>query len=710
MSDTESNKRPLATCLSIIAQYHQVAFSFDAAIAGLAQQSGDLTPSSLPTSAKRFQLSAKIYERSLQDLNHNLLPAILLLKNNRACVVVAINDDVATIIEPELEHGETQLSVADLERQYTGLLFYVRPEFKADKRAEDTIKRSHGHWFWSVIKENRNIYRSVIFASLLINLFALAMPIFVMNVYDRVVPNDAFSSLFALTAGIFLVLTIELVLKVMRVWFIDLAANRADVKISSNIIRRALGMKMKDKPQASGSFVSNIQSFESIRGFIGSLSVTTLVDIPFVLFFLVIIALINVYLAIPVVIAGVVVLLYSLFSQAKLKELSEVGMQAGAMRNANVYESVSSLETIKTFNAQHKVQNQWEKSTIFISRNAARMRLLASSITNAASYMQQLASISVIVIGVFLISEQMISQGGLIAAYLLSARALAPVSQAAGLLSQFHHSSTAMDSLEGIMGRETERYDDAEAVSKAYIEGDIEFNNVSFQYPDVNSDILSHVNLSIKAGEKVAVLGRNGSGKSTLARLILGLYQPTRGHVLLDNVDMNQLNPNLVRRHIAYVPQEPSLLFGTLKDNLLLADATADNNDLIRVTNEVGLGGLVKQHPDGFNMQVGERGSNLSGGQRQAVAIGRALVSEPSVLLLDEPTGMLDHASEAKIKAHLKQVTADKTLLMITHKMTMLDLVDRVVVMDNGKVVADGPKETVLEALKQGRVGGGQRD
>lgn len=710
MSNTQSGKRPLATCLSIIANYHQLPFSFDAATAGLAQQSGDLTPSSLATSAKRFQLSAKIYERSLKHINKNLLPVVLLMKDNKACVLTSIDDGTAVVVEPELEHGETTLTLDDLEQQYSGTLFYVRPEFNMDKRADDTIKRKNGHWFWSAIKENRGTYRSVILASLLINSFALAMPIFVMNVYDRVVPNEAFSSLFALATGIFLVLTIELVLKIMRVWFIDLAANRADVKISSNIMQRVLGMKMKDKPQASGSFVSNVQSFESIRGFIGSLSVVTMVDIPFVLLFLLVVSLINIYLAIPVLIAAILVLLYSLFSQAKLKELSEHGMQAGAVRNANVYESLSSLETIKSFNAQHRVQNQWEKSTIFISRNAARMRLLASSITNTASWMQQLASISVIVIGVYLISEQMISQGALIAAYLLSARALSPVSQAAGLLSQYHHSSTAMESLENIMDRDTERYDDANTVSKARIDGHIEFKNVGFRYPDVDTEVLSHVNLSIKAGEKVAILGRNGSGKSTLARLILGLYQAERGHVLIDNVDINQLNPNLVRRHIAYVPQEPGLLFGTLRDNILLASVTRDDNDLVKVTNEMGLSSLVKEHPDGFNMQVGERGGNLSGGQRQSVALARALVNDPSVLLLDEPTGMLDHASEAKIKAHLKQVTADKTLLMVTHKMTMLELVDRVVVMDSGKIVADGPKAQVLEALKQGRVGGSQRD
>ena len=710
MSNTQSGKRPLATCLSIIANYHQLPFSFDAATAGLAQQDGDLTPSSLATSAKRFQLSAKVYERSLKNINKNLLPVILLLKDSKACVLTSVNDDTAVIVEPELEHGETTLKLDDLEQQYSGTLFYVRPEFNMDKRADDTIKRKNGHWFWSAIKENRGTYRSVILASLLINSFALAMPIFVMNVYDRVVPNEAFSSLFALATGIFLVLTIELVLKIMRVWFIDLAANRADVKISSNIMQRVLGMKMKDKPQASGSFVSNVQSFESIRGFIGSLSVVTMVDIPFVLLFLLVVSLINIYLAIPVLIAAILVLLYSLFSQAKLKELSEHGMQAGAVRNANVYESLSSLETIKSFNAQHRVQNQWEKSTIFISRNAARMRLLASSITNTASWMQQLASISVIVIGVYLISEQMISQGALIAAYLLSARALSPVSQAAGLLSQYHHSSTAMESLENIMDRDTERYDDANTVSKARIDGHIEFKNVGFRYPGVDTEVLSHVNLSIKAGEKVAILGRNGSGKSTLARLILGLYQAERGHVLIDNVDINQLNPNLVRRHIAYVPQEPGLLFGTLRDNILLASVTRDDNDLVKVTNEMGLSSLVKEHPDGFNMQVGERGGNLSGGQRQSVALARALVNDPSVLLLDEPTGMLDHASEAKIKAHLKQVTADKTLLMVTHKMAMLELVDRVVVMDSGKIVADGPKAQVLEALKQGRVGGSQRD
>ncbi|RUO76933.1 type I secretion system permease/ATPase [Idiomarina seosinensis] len=706
----QATPRPLLSCLATIAQHHQLTFSADAAMAGLAQSKGDLTPSSLPIAAERFGLATRIVRRQLDDVNQHLLPAVVLLKSNRACVITAVDGDNLAVIDPDMGDKPINIARQTLEQQYTGDIIYVRPEFTPDKRANDAITRKDKHWFWSVIKENRGTYRNIIIASLMINAFALAMPLFVMNVYDRVVPNNAISTLFALAIGMLVILVAEVVLKIIRIWFIDLSANRTDVKVSSTIMRRVLNMRMSDKPQASGSFISSIQSFESVRSFIGSLSVTAMVDIPFVMLFFIVVGIINVYLLIPVVVAALIIIIYSLASQAKLRELAEQSMQASAMRNANIYESIGSIETIKSFNAQHRSQTQWEKSTIFLSRINARMRLLSQSITSVASWLQQAASISVIVIGVFLISEELMTQGALIAAYLLSARALSPVTQAAGLLAQYHNSATAMESLDGIMERETERSEDPTTVSKPRIDGDIELVNVGFRYPDVESDVLSGVNISIKAGEKIAILGRNGSGKSTVQRLLLGLYDASSGRVLIDGVDIRQLNPNLVRRHIGYVPQDANLIFGTLRENILLGRQTIDDEALVRVTNEMGLAPLVRNHPKGFNLQVGERGGNLSGGQRQSVALARAFVDEPSIVLLDEPTGMLDHATEGAIKKRLADQVENKTLIMVTHKTTMLDLVDRIIVMDSGRVVADGAKQTVLEALRQGRIGGVSRD
>lgn len=701
--------KELLRCLEFVARTHHRDFNEAAVLAGLPLENHDLTPSVFERAAQRLKLASKIVQRSVEDINPALLPAIVLLTNNRACVVHSIDKakGSAEVIYPELNDAATEIALDNIAEQANGYIIYCRPEFDFDKRADDTFKANHRHWFWGVIRENRKLYKDVLIAALLINIFALAMPLFVMNVYDRVVPNQATETLWVLAVGAFVAITADMVLRLMRTWYVDLAANRTDVKVSSSILQRVLAMRMADAPQATGSFVSGIQGFESVRQFFSSASVNALVDLPFVVFFIAVIAIINPYLALPIIVGALLLFLHALATQHKMRSMAEDSMRASAMRNASLVEAVGSLALVKTFNGQSKAQATWEKSTIYISRSAARMRVLSASLATSGTWIQQTVAISMIIIGVYLVIAGNLTVGGIIAAYLLSSRAMAPIGQAASLLGQYHTAATAMKSLNDVMARESEGNDDASKQSKPILNGHIQFKNVSFAYSNDTPEALSNVSFEINPGEKVAILGRNGSGKSSITRLIMGLYHPQKGQVRVDNIDLQQINLTQLRRNIGYLPQDADLMFGTIQDNITMPSETLHAEQLVEVANQVGLANVTNRYPDGLNHMIQERGRNVSGGQRQLIALARALINDPPMIILDEPTGSLDHSSEDQLKRTLLENTEEKTLIVVTHKTSMLDLVERIIVVDSGKIVADGKKDDVLQALRSGRVGAG---
>ncbi|GGX90338.1 ABC transporter [Litchfieldella qijiaojingensis] len=705
----EAESDELLECLLVVAHAHDHAASGDALVAGLPLEEGRLTPGVFARAAARAGLTARHVHSRLVQLNPALFPVVLLLEPARACVLVSMDVKArqAQVIFPELGEAVVEIGLDELQGRFRGQAIYVRPKFRFDTRGPEVKKQTARHWFWGVIRENRRLYRDVLVGSVMINLFAVAMPLFVMNVYDRVVPNQATETLWVLAVGIFMVLCLDLVLRLMRNAFVDLAASRADVKLSSSIMARVLGMRLEARPASTGSFASTLQSFESVRAFIGSATVVALADLPFMLLFVAIIALIGLPLAVPLVVGIIFVLLYALAAQSKLHELSETTWRVGAQRNASLVESLSNLETVKALRAEGRLQGMWEKATAFLSRTSAQLRLVSSSVTSVALWAQHTVAVAVIVVGVYLIIEGDLSQGGLIAAYLLSSRAMAPVSQAAALLAQYHQSSTALESLNGVMDKPVERPEGKQWVSRPVIRGEIEFNKLTLCYPDEERDALRDISLKIKAGEKVALLGRVGSGKSTLNKLMLGLYQPTSGAVMVDGVDIRQFDPVELRRHIGYVPQDVSLFFGSLRDNVVAGGGSEGVEDeaLLRAMEIGGLHDLANTHPRGVDLPVGERGEMLSGGQRQGVAIARAVVHDPQILLLDEPTSAMDHTSEEVFKKRLAEFAQAKTLVIVTHRTSLLSLVDRIVVIDAGKVVADGPKDKVVAALRSGQIG-----
>ena len=697
----------LLACLQIVARTHGVAATRDALMAGLPAEDARLTPSLFARAALRAHLSSQLVNTPLVQLNEALLPAVVLLKDGRACVVLGFNAqrDQLQVIYPELNETTVTVPLATLEADYIGTTIYARPTQRYDARTPQVRAGRHGHWFWGVIAESTPLYRDVLLAALLANTFALGMPLFVMNVYDRVVPNHAFETLWVLALGLSIMLVSDLVLRTMRVRFVDLASSRADVKLSAFIMERVLGMRMEQRPASAGSFASNLRAFESVRDFIGSATVVAFIDLPFALIFMVVIAWISWYMLIPLVIGAAVMVLYALIVQGRMHELAETTYRAGAQRNATLIEGLVGFETLKALAAEAPIQRKWEKSAALLARVGAQLRLLSSTASNTSAFVQQFINLAIIIIGVYLISERELTMGGLIACTMLASRAMAPVGQVAGLLVQYHTAATALTSLNEMMARDVERPADTTFISRGRLKGAVEFRDVSFTYPGQSAPSLRKLSFSIKPGEKIAILGRIGSGKTTLEKLILGLYQPSEGAVLVDGIDLRQLDPAELRRQIGYVQQDVMLFYGSLRENITLGAPLADDAAIVKAAEIGGILSLVNQHPKGFDMLVGERGESLSGGQRQGVAIARAVINDPPILLLDEPTSSMDYSSEDDIKRRLTEFAKDKTVILISHRTSLLELADRIIVMDGGRIVADGPKDQVVTALRQGRIG-----
>lgn len=690
----------------MVARQHGRPSTHDALAAGLPLENHLLTPSLFARAARRAGLASKIVRRKLEQIDDTFLPVVLLLEGRQACLLMGWDEkrENARVLMPDLGEAGVEMPLQELTARYTGSAILVRPKFRFDLRAPEVGKVKRRHWFWGAMAENIPIYRDVLFAAGLINVFALALPLFTMNVYDRVVPNQAMETLWLLALGMVLVLFADLALRTMRGYFIDLASSRVDIDLSARIMERVLGIRLENRPASAGSFAANLRSFETVRDFIASSTVTALIDLPFAVLFLIVIAWIDWPMLFPGLAGMGLVITYSLMVQGKMHELAETTYRAGAMRNASLVETLVGLETLKALGAEGVMQRKWERSAAFLSRVSTQLRLLAASTINSTMWIQQFVTIALIVIGAYRIGMGELTLGGLIACSMLVSRVMGPLSQMAGLMTNYHNAVTSLTSLDKIMAQEVERPEDANFVSRSHFNGEIEFKDVSFSYPADEANALKNVSLHIRPGEHVALLGRVGSGKTTLQKLILGLYRPSSGAILIDGVDSRQLDPAELRRSIGYVPQDVTLFYGSLRDNIVMASPHVDDAALLAAAQISGISEFVDSHPRGFDMVVGERGESLSGGQRQGVAIARGVVNDPPILLLDEPTGSMDFSSEETIKAKLREFAVNKTMLVITHRTSLFDLVDRIIVVDNGKIVADGPKAQVIEALRQGRI------
>lgn len=697
---------PLLFCLTFLSRRYNKPTSQDALRAGLPLADNRLTPELFVRAAGRIGLSAQIVKRSLDDISALVLPVVLLLRNGQACILDSLDRAMgeAYIVEPESGTGERPVELHELEIEYIGQAIFIKPQYQFDQRAPDVLSPPTRHWFWGTLARSWRIYRDVLVASLLINLFALASPLFLMNVYDRVVPNNAVETLWVLVIGVSLVYVFDLLIRALRAYFIDDAGKKSDILLSASIFEKVLGLRMEARPVSVGAFANNLSEFESVRNFITSSTVAVLVDLPFSLLFIAVIALIDLKVAIIALLGIPLIVIYGFLIQAPLRDAVDKSFRASALKNATLIEGLIGIETIKTLGAEGVLQHRWEQAVAYISRWGTRARMLSTSATSVAVFVQQLATVAVVAAGVYLISKSEMSLGGLIATVILTSRALAPMGNVVNLAVHYHQAKAALKTLNNIMEMPVERPAEHSFVSRARFDGAIDFDEVSFRYPGQMTTALHKVSLHIRPGEHVGIIGRTGSGKTTIGKLILGLYAVGDGSVRIDGVDIRQLDPAELRRNIGYVPQDGMLFYGTIRENILFGSPYVDDASMIRAARAAGVSEFVDRHPLGYDMPIGERGEGLSGGQRTAVMIARSLLHDPPIYLLDEPSNAMDSGTEQLLKIRLAEIVANKTLLVVTHRASLLDLVERLIVLENGSVVADGEKDKVLKVLREGRV------
>lgn len=696
----------LLNSLVYVSRYYGLANSPDALINGLPLTDGKLTPFLFPRAAERAGLIAKENRSTLKEIPRLVFPVILLLRGNEACVLNSINEEKqeAEIVTAESGMVPIAYPLEELNARFIGRYFMVKKQFRYDERSPEILKTREGHWFWGTIWQSKRIYRDVMFASLLINLFAIAAPMFTRLVYDKVLPNLAFETLWVLASGVFVIFLFDFTLKMLRNYFIDIAGKKSDILISSKLFSKVMGIRMESRPPSVGAFARHLQEFESIREFFTSATISSLIDLPFSILFLIIIWLMAGDLVYVPIIGVCILIIYSLLIQAPLRRAIEEGSRLASQKYANLIESLAGLETVKLFGAQGQFQHRWEEAISHMANWNIKSRRITDGIQSTAGLVQQASSVGMIIVGVYLIAQGNLTMGGLIAATMLSGRAIGPMVQLSLLSTRYNQAKASLKIIEQVMAMPDEQEEGKRYIHRPMIQGKIELDKVTFHYPDSPIASIRDLSLTINPGEKVAIIGRIGSGKTTLERLIMGLYQPTEGHVRIDDTDIQQLHHIDIRRNIGCVPQESVLFYGTIRDNITLGRPLVDDREVMDAANRAGVTVFTQQDPAGLERQVGEGGLLLSGGQRQAVSIARALLGRPPVLLMDEPTSAMDNRSEMHIKNQMKQLTPTETLILITHKTSMLDVVDRVIVMEKGTIIADGPKSMVLHDLKHGKI------
>lgn len=706
---------PLLQCLVLFTHIYHKPYSAEVLMAGLPVSpfGGALQLFNLKSSkglfaraASRAGLKSTLVHRHLRDISPLQLPMILLLENNSACILDSFSSDLKTckVILPAEEAVEEIVPVEVLEKEYAGYGFLIKRPFVYDENDSLTLDVKHKHWFWDTLKLSKNIYRDVIYATVLVNLFVLATPMFTMSVYDRVIPNNATETLWVFAVGVLIIYLLDTFLKFTRAMLLESAGKKSDVIMSSIIFEKVLDLKMSSHPKSVGSFASNLKDFDSIRSFLTNATLTALVDFPFAILFLIVIGYIGGWVVIVPITIMLLIAAYALFMRHPLRESIEQSHKASAAKSSILIEALQNIETLKTLGTMGQMQWQWEEATGEIAQKSLKSRLISTSISTITGYLTQLTTVVTVIVGVYMIGEHELSMGGLIAIMTLAGRTVAPMGQVASLISNYSDAKSAYDVIDTIISQPMERPHGKKFVARSQLKGEIEFQGVNFGYEDSQFSALKNLSFSIKAGEKIAIIGRIGSGKSTIAKLLLNLYQPQSGSILLDGIDINQIDPADLRKNISYVSQDINLFKGNVKDNIAYRNTRVSDEQMIRASVISGSDEFIRRHPLGYEMPIGERGMGLSGGQRQSIGIARALLLESPIVIMDEPTNAMDQLSENRLIANLQTYLVDKTAIIITQKNTVLPLVDRIIVMNEGEIYLDGPRDIVIAKLSGGQV------
>lgn len=699
MAEQEDIIDPLLSCLKIVCELEQHSFSEKAATSGLPLVESKLTPELFIRAAERLGFKSKLYKRDIGDISNLMLPAVLVLKNNNACVIKKFKPDGSVIVFfPESGSGIHEVKQDELADQYEGYAIFISPEMEYDKRSLEYHSLKPSSWYWDALLSFKNVYGHIAIATFLTNLAVLIIPLFIMNVYDRVVPTNATTTLWVLAIAAVVFLLFDLTSRIIRTYLMETVAKRSDKIISARMFAQLLSLKLEYRPASAGSVANYFNEFAILRDFFTSAAFVGLIDLPFIIIFLAFIWILGGNLVLIPLISIPVILIAAYLGELPAKKNIEKNLAGQNQKQAILVEMITGLEAIKSLNAEGIIQKKYERSSISAADATTRSKIITMIILNCSVWIQQVAVIAVVVYGVFLINAGLLSIGGLIAVTILTGRALM-LGQVASLLTRFDRTRNALKGLNNIMSLPNERSAEHKYIRRPRLTGEIKVQNVSYYYPGERITAIDNVSFALKPGERVGIVGRIGSGKSTLLKLIVGLYTPSSGSIVLDDCDTREIDPSDLRHNAHYVGSNSMLFYGSVKDNILLANIGASDDEVIKAAKIAGLDKIIGNHPKGYDMQVGERGELLSSGQRQAIALARSFLSDPPIMLFDEPTASMDSQFESEIKPPLNEFIDGRTLLLVSHRISMLDLVDRVVVLDAGKIIADGPRKVILDAL-----------
>ncbi|MFJ5285129.1 type I secretion system permease/ATPase [Pseudomonas sp. NPDC088429] len=701
----------LMQSVSWICDHYNLGRSPQALAAGLPKV-GLLTPSLAMQSLANAGLTAGMVERSIRILPKQLMPIILLRKDKGGCILLGYRPDPGSedkraclyqLVLPEISPDPVEIDQKVMDDLYAGFAILMKPKAKVDSRAGDETPHGSGHWLLTTLWRYRRYYRSAAIGAVLINILALASIFFTMNVYDRVVPNQAFVTLWSLAIGVVIAMVFEAIARYVRAHLLDVAGKKADLVLGTLLFRQALSIQMEHKPASSGSFANQLREFESVRDFATSATLATISDLPFVLLFVGVIFAVGGPLGWVPLLLIPLILIISVVIQWPLARTMKENLRESSLKQGVLIESIDGLETLKAVGGEAYMQRRWEAFSALAASTSMKSRELSSMASGSVAFFQQIQTVALIVIGVYLIDAGDLTMGALIATVMLAGRATAPLSQVVGLALRFQQAKAALGSLNNLMEMPVDRDVTREYLPKPKLSGQITLKAVDFAYPappmQPNPPVLQGISLVIKPGERVAILGRIGSGKSTLLRVMARLYLPVKGQMFTDGLDVNQIDPADWRQAVGYVGQDARLFYGSLRENVMMGRPEATAEEFLRVLRLTGLDHVAGRHPKGINLPIGEMGEGLSGGQRQLVSLARSLLARPNLLLLDEPTSAMDGQTETQFLEHLKRATEGQTLVVVTHRPSLLSLVDRIVIVDDGKVTADGPKDTILAAL-----------